>query len=85
MSTFRRNWITKPIHKWAKGVLPTLSETESEALNAGEVWWDAELFSGNPNFEKLHNVAAPKLTEEEQAFLDGPCKRLCATGWGFRA
>ncbi len=75
--TFRRDWITRPIHHWAKGALPTLSPTEEEALNAGEVWWDAELFSGDPDWSKLRDVRAPQLSEEEQAFLDGPCRQLC--------
>ncbi|MFX0545887.1 acyl-CoA dehydrogenase [Roseovarius sp. S1116L3] len=77
MSSFRANYITRPVHGWAKKALPALSETESEALNAGEVWWEKELFSGNPDWSKLHAVKAPKLTEEEQAFLDGPCRQLC--------
>ncbi len=74
---FRRDHITKPIHRWAQGALPSLSETEAEALNAGEVWWEAELFSGNPDWQKLRKVAAPRLTEKEQAFLDGPARELC--------
>lgn len=78
MPSFRANYITRPIHKWAKQALPALSQTESEALNAGEVWWEAELFSGNPDWRKLHAVKTPKLTDEEQAFIDGPCHELCA-------
>ncbi|MFD0859585.1 acyl-CoA dehydrogenase [Roseovarius aquimarinus] len=78
MSSFRAKYITRPIHGWAKKALPALSETESEALNAGEVWWEKELFSGNPDWSKLHEVKAPVLTEEEQAFIDGPCTELCA-------
>ena len=77
MTSLRAKYVTKPIHNWAKGVLPALSQTESEALTAGEVWWEAELFSGNPDWKKLHAVKAPKLTNEEQAFLDGPCQELC--------
>ncbi|WP_417480642.1 acyl-CoA dehydrogenase [Maricaulis maris] len=77
MTGLRSKLLTKPIHAWAKGVLPALSQTESEALNAGEVWWEAELFSGNPDWSKLLAVKAPKLTTEEQAFLDGPCRALC--------
>jgi len=73
----RRDYLTKPIHRWARGVLPSLSETEAEALNAGEVWWEAELFSGHPDWRKLRQLDAPRLTEEEQAFLDGPCRKLC--------
>ncbi|QYX56887.1 acyl-CoA dehydrogenase [Roseovarius sp. SCSIO 43702] len=75
--SFRAKWITRPIHKWAQSVLPKLSDTEAEALNAGEVWWEAELFSGNPDWSKLHDVEKPVLTDEEQAFLDGPCEELC--------
>jgi acyl-CoA dehydrogenase len=74
---FRRDHITNPIHRWARGALPSLSETEAEALNAGEVWWEAELFSGNPDWRKLQQVDAPRLTDEEQAFIDGPCRKLC--------
>ncbi|QFT57708.1 Acyl-coenzyme A dehydrogenase [Sulfitobacter sp. THAF37] len=77
MSNARANYLTKPIHKWAKGVLPALSSTESEALSAGEVWWEAELFSGNPDWDKLHAIKAPKLSAEEQAFFDGPVRDLC--------
>jgi len=77
MVQFRAEYITKPIHRWAKGVLPALSQTESEALNAGEVWWEAELFSGNPDWSRLHAIKAPELTTEEQAFIDGPCQDLC--------
>lgn len=77
MSSLRANLLTKPIHKWAKGVLPALSSTESEALTAGEVWWEAELFSGNPDWRKLHAIKAPKLSAEEQEFFDGPVQELC--------
>ncbi len=78
MTSLRARLLTKPIHKWAKGVLPALSQTESEALTAGEVWWEAELFSGNPDWKKLHAVKTPRMTEEEQAFFDGPCQELCS-------
>ncbi|WP_281984904.1 acyl-CoA dehydrogenase [Thalassorhabdomicrobium marinisediminis] len=77
MPSFRARTITKPIHSWAKKALPALSETEAEALAAGEVWWEKELFSGNPNWSKLHAVKAPKLSPEEQAFFDGPVQELC--------
>ncbi|GGA96402.1 acyl-CoA dehydrogenase [Allosediminivita pacifica] len=77
MTSFRQKYLTKPIHRWARDALPRLSKTESEALSAGEVWWEAELFSGNPDWSKLSEVAAPKLTPDEQAFIDGPCVALC--------
>ncbi len=74
----RRDFITRPIFKWAKGVLPSISDTEREALEAGDVWWDAELFAGNPDWDKLLAVPEAKLSAEEQAFLDGPVNELCA-------
>ena len=77
MTNFRTRYLTKPIHGWAKKALPALSETESEALNAGEVWWEAELFSGNPDWSKLRAIKAPKMSAEEQAFFDGPVQELC--------
>lgn len=77
MTSFRRNYLSKPIFRWAKGAMPSLSQTESEALGAGEVWWDAELFSGHPDWARLWAVRPPALTPEEQAFLDGPCRELC--------
>ncbi|CAH7148248.1 acyl-CoA dehydrogenase [Vibrio chagasii] len=60
-----------------KKVLPAMSQTEKEALEAGTVWWEAELFKGKPEWEKLQNIADPKLSEAEQAFLDGPVNTVC--------
>ena len=57
--------------------LPTISETEQTAIEAGSVWMDGELFSGKPDFEKTLNQLYPELTDEEQAFLDGPCEEVC--------
>ena len=59
-------------------LLPAVSQTEQEALEAGTVWWDGELFSGKPNWKKLLAYPKPVLTAEEQAFLDGPTEQLCA-------
>src|SRR5277367_2364921 len=50
---FRRDFITKPIFSWARTVLPVMSDTEREALEAGDVWWDADLFTGDPDWTKL--------------------------------
>ncbi|MEX3316671.1 acyl-CoA dehydrogenase [Sulfitobacter sp. PS-8MA] len=77
MTNLRASLLTKPIYHWAKKALPALSETESEALTAGEVWWEAELFSGNPDWSKLQAVKAPRLNAEEQAFFDGPVQEFC--------
>jgi acyl-CoA dehydrogenase len=70
--------VTRPFMKKYRKLLPTMSATEKEALDAGTVWWDGELFSGGPNWQKLMSAKAPALTAEEQAFLDGPCEELCA-------
>jgi acyl-CoA dehydrogenase len=59
-------------------MLPSMSDTEREALEAGNVWWDGELFSGMPDWDRLMSFPAPQLSPEEQAFLDGPCEQLCA-------
>ena len=55
-----------------------MSDTEREALEAGDVWWDADLFSGNPDWAKLLAIPQATLTAEEQAFLEGPVNELCA-------
>ena len=55
-----------------------MSDTEREALEAGDVWWDADLFTGNPDWAKLLAVAPAVLNPEEQAFLHGPVDELCA-------
>ena len=60
-----------------KRMLPPMSRTEREALEAGTVWWDGELFSGGPDWNKLLSAKAPALLPEEQAFIDGPCEELC--------
>ncbi|PDT76449.1 acyl-CoA dehydrogenase [Bradyrhizobium sp. C9] len=76
--SFRRDYLSKPIFSWARGVLPTMSDTEREALEAGDVWWDADLFTGNPDWSKLLAFSPARLTDEENAFLHGPVDELCA-------
>ncbi len=75
--SFRRDFVTKPIFGFARGVMPTMSDTEREALEAGDVWWDADLFSGNPDWSKLLAYPQAELTDEEKAFLSGPVNELC--------
>src|SRR6201988_2871612 len=75
--SFRRDYITKPIFSFARGVLPPMSDTEREALEAGDVWWDADLFTGDPDWSKLLANAPATLTDEEKAFLSGPVDELC--------
>ena len=73
----RQKIITTRLLKQFCKVMPAMSRTEREALEAGSIWWDAELFSGRPNWEKLLNTPRPHLSEREQAFLDGPVENLC--------
>jgi len=75
---FRREKLTKPLLTVYRKMLPTMSDTEREALEAGNVWWDGELFSGMPKWERLMSYPAPALSDEEQAFFDGPCEELCS-------
>ena len=75
---WRLRWISEPLLKIFRRVTPRMSQTEREALDAGSVWWDGELFSGRPKWKKLRQLPAPQLSAEEQAFLDGPVDELCA-------
>jgi len=79
----RRQYFTAPLFNWFQKVLPPMSETERDAIDAGTVWWDGELFSGRPDWDKLLAYPKAQLTEEEQAFIDGPTEELCAmvTDW----
>ena len=73
----RQKFVTGPIFKIYKKLLPQMSSTEQEALEAGTVWFDGDLFSGKPDWDKLLAYPAAKLTAEEQAFVDGPTEELC--------
>src|SRR5215468_923469 len=84
--SLRRAVLVAPLFHKIKGILPRVSATEQEALNAGTIGFDAELFSGQPNWEKLRAVPPITLTEEEKAFLDGPVTELCrmVDDWAIR-
>ncbi len=77
LKPLRKLIISGPAFRGMKNVMPKISQTEQEALDAGDVWWEAELFSGKPDFEMIQKLPAPKLSAEEQAFLDGPVEQLC--------
>src|SRR5215471_13440556 len=81
--TLRRKLVSDGILGAFRKVLPPMSQTEREAIEAGTVWWDADLFSGRPDWAKLLAAAPPKLTVEEQRFLDNECEELCGmiTDW----
>ncbi len=78
VQSLRREHISIKVLEVFKGMLPTISKTERDALSAGSVWWEGELFSGSPSWQKLNELPPATLTEEEQAFLDGPTEELCA-------
>ena len=73
----RREKLTRPLLDMYRKMVPSMSNTEREALEAGSVWWDGELFSGMPEWDRLMSFPPPALSEEEQAFVDGPCEELC--------
>ena len=73
----RKSLITRPFMAAYLRLLPAMSQTEREALEAGTVWWDGELFTGAPQWSKLLAAKPPALSDEERAFLDGPCEELC--------
>lgn len=69
--------IRKKVLDTYKKVVPPISQTEREALESGTVGWDGELFKGKPDWDKLLSLPEAKLTEKEQAFMDGPVQELC--------
>ena len=73
----RRALISRPLFATYRKVLPQMSDTERDALEAGTVWWEGELFRGKPDWQKLHGYPQPKLTAEEQSFLDNECEEAC--------
>ncbi|CAE6739301.1 Acyl-coenzyme A dehydrogenase [Paraburkholderia nemoris] len=79
----RRTWLTKPVLDIFRKILPEMSPTERDAIEAGTVWWDAQLFSGRPHWDTLLGYGPATLSAEEQAFLDVECEQLCdlANDW----
>lgn len=73
----RRQLISNTVFQIFKRQLPPMSETERTALNAGDTWWDAELFTGRPNWKALLETPQPELTEAEVKFIEGPASKLC--------
>ncbi|MEQ1901675.1 MAG: acyl-CoA dehydrogenase [Devosia sp.] len=86
ITPLRREILITPAYGLVKSILPRVSRTEQEALDAGTVGWDAELFSGRPHWDKLLSIRKPTLTAEEQAFLDGPVNKVCSMidDWDIR-
>jgi acyl-CoA dehydrogenase len=86
MRAFRRRWLTAPVFRWAQQALPPLSDTEAVAIEAGDTWWDAALFSGHPDWQHLLDTPDARLSSEEQIFLDGPVADVCCmtNDWDIR-
>ena len=77
VENIRLKYIAEPLLNFMREAMPSISQTEQEALDAGSVWWEAELFSGDPDYRKIRELPAPKLSKEEQEFIDGPVEKLC--------
>lgn len=77
LPALRRSLVTAGIFRAFRKALPSMSQTEKDALEAGTVWWEGELFAGKPDWNTLLAYPAPKLTPEEQRFLDVETSELC--------
>lgn len=74
---WRQRFLMQPLLAFIQKSFPPMSQTEKEAIEAGDTWWEAEFFTGRPDWQKLFSYATPKLTEKEQAFLDNQVMTLC--------
>ncbi|MDR5779665.1 acyl-CoA dehydrogenase [Caballeronia sp. LZ065] len=83
----RRVLLSRRVFALFRRILPEMSSTERDAIEAGTVWWDAELFSGRPHWDALLAHGAPTLTAEERSFIDNECAHLCelANDWDTTA
>ena len=78
LDNIRLQFISMPLLTLFRKVMPEMSETEQQAINAGTTWFDAELFRGNPDWNRLHNYPQPRLSAQEKSFLEGPVDEVCA-------
>jgi acyl-CoA dehydrogenase len=78
IESLRMSFISKPAYKALANAMPSISPTEREALDSGTSWWEKELFMGAPNWETFNSYPYPKLSLEEQAFLDNEVETLCS-------
>ncbi|STJ13206.1 acyl-CoA dehydrogenase [Escherichia coli] len=84
LTPMRKSMISAPVFRGFRKVMPPMSRTEKEAIDAGTTWWEGDLFQGKPDWKKLHNYPQPRLTAEEQAFLDGPVEEACRMANDFQ-
>ncbi|WNN49310.1 acyl-CoA dehydrogenase FadE [Siccibacter colletis] len=84
VAPLRKSLFSAPAFRSFRKVMPPMSRTEKEAIDAGTTWWEGDLFRGNPDWQKLHNYPQPTLTAEEQAFIDGPVEEACRMANDFQ-
>lgn len=77
LKKFRQKYFTQPIIQVLQNKMPAISPTEREAIEAGNVWWEKDLFCGRPEWKKFLAMSAPKLSKEEQSFLDDKVETVC--------
>lgn len=75
---FRMRFLSLPFLRWFRKQQPPLTRAERIALDAGGVWWEKEFFDGDPDWDQLHAMTKPQLTDEEQSFIDDQVDALCA-------
>ena len=72
-----RYFLSKPVYFKAKTLIPGISETEKLALDAGDPWYEKEIFRGMPDYDVLHNTRKFTLTDEEKSYLNNETSQLC--------
>lgn len=78
LHVLRQKYIVKPAFAKLQRKMPSISRTEREALEAGNTWWEKELFSGSPRWKDLFSLPKPVLTQEEEQFLNNQVEKLCS-------
>lgn len=78
LKNLRQKYFTKPFVEKLQKRMPPISDTEREAIEAGNVWWEKDLFCGRPQWNKFLSIPQPQLTTDEQSFLDNQVEQLCS-------
>ena len=78
IAPLRRVFLVKPFLAYLSTILPPISETEKIVLEAGDMWWEKELFRGHPDWKALHSISLSNLTHEEEAFINDQVEMLCS-------
>jgi hypothetical protein len=74
----KRTFVSKALYRWAQGLMPKISKTEQIALGCGTIGFDRDIFTGSPSLKKIVDTYKPKMSQEEQAFLDNEVSVLCS-------